>query len=114
MYLQKGQTVLRIFIGKIVTTSEEAWQAYLEIKVPVAVKPRDGNQGKGVAVNIDNREQIDIAFKAASAISSEVIVERYMPGHDHRLLIIGGQLVAAARAGHGWRRTRVGAALRHR
>jgi cyanophycin synthetase len=84
-------------MGKIVTTSEEAWQAYLEIKVPVAVKPRDGNQGKGVAVNIDNREQIDIAFKAASAISSEVIVERYMPGHDHRLLIIGGQLVAAAR-----------------
>ena len=84
-------------VGKIVTTVDEAWDAYLEINAPVAIKPRDGNQGKGVAVNINTREQIDIAFKAASAISSEVIVERYMPGHDHRLLIIGGQLVAAAR-----------------
>jgi len=84
-------------LGSIVTTADEAWQAYLEINAPVAIKPRDGNQGKGVAVNIDTREQIDIAFKAASAISSEVIVERYMPGHDHRLLIIGGQLIAAAR-----------------
>ncbi|MFM8153033.1 MAG: cyanophycin synthetase, partial [Polynucleobacter victoriensis] len=84
-------------LGSIVTTADEAWQAYLEINAPVAIKPRDGNQGKGVAVNINTREQIDIAFKAASAISSEVIVERYMPGHDHRLLIIGGQLVAAAR-----------------
>ena len=84
-------------LGSIVTTAEEAWQAYQEINAPVAIKPRDGNQGKGVAVNINTREQIDIAFKAASAISSEVIVERYMPGHDHRLLIIGGQLVAAAR-----------------
>ena len=84
-------------LGSIVTTADEAWQAYQEINAPVAIKPRDGNQGKGVAVNINTREQIDIAFKAASAISSEVIVERYMPGHDHRLLIIGGQLVAAAR-----------------
>ena len=84
-------------VGKIVTTVDEAWDAYLEINAPVAIKPRDGNQGKGVAVNINTREQIDIAFKAASAISSEVIVERYMPGHDHRLLIIGGQLIAAAR-----------------
>lgn len=84
-------------MGKIVTTADEAWETYLELKVPVAIKPRDGNQGKGVAVNISTREQIDIAFAAASRISSEVIVERYLPGQDHRFLVIGNQLVAAAR-----------------
>lgn len=84
-------------MGKIVTTADEAWETYLELKVPVAIKPRDGNQGKGVAVNISTREQIDIAFAAASKISSEVIVERYLPGQDHRFLVIGNQLVAAAR-----------------
>ena len=84
-------------LGSIVTTADGAWEAYLKINAPVAIKPRDGNQGKGVAVNVSTREQIDIAFNAASRISSEVIVERYMPGHDHRLLVIGNQLVAAAR-----------------
>ena len=84
-------------LGSIVTTADEAWEAFKEINAPVAIKPRDGNQGKGVAVNIHTREQIDIAFNAASKISSEVIVERYMPGHDHRLLVIGNQLIAAAR-----------------
>ena len=84
-------------VGKIVTTVDEAWDAYLEINAPVAIKPRDGNQGKGVAVNINTREQIEVAFNAASKISSEVIIERYLPGHDHRLLVIGNQLIAAAR-----------------
>lgn len=84
-------------LGSIVTTSDEAWAAFKKLNTSVAIKPRDGNQGKGVAVNINTREQIDIAFNAASKISSEVIVERYMPGHDHRLLVIGNQLVAAAR-----------------
>ena len=84
-------------MGRIVTSAEEAWEAYLEIDAPVAIKPRDGNQGKGVAVNISSREQIEIAFTAASRISSEVIVERYLNGHDHRFLVIGNQLIAAAR-----------------
>jgi len=84
-------------IGSIVTTADGAWEAFKKINASVAIKPRDGNQGKGVAVNINTREQIDIAFNAASKISSDVIVERYMPGHDHRLLVIGNQLIAAAR-----------------
>jgi len=37
------------------------------------------------------------AFDVAAEISSDVIVERYFPGHDFRLLVIGDKLVAAAR-----------------
>ncbi|PFH08161.1 cyanophycin synthetase [Collimonas sp. PA-H2] len=84
-------------MGRVVSTAEEAWAAAQEIASPVVLKPRDGNQGKGVAVNITAREQVMAAFAVASEICSEVIVERYLPGHDFRLLVVGNHLVAAAR-----------------
>ncbi|NLY26738.1 MAG: cyanophycin synthetase [Alcaligenaceae bacterium] len=83
--------------GGIVNTPEDAWQVALEIGAPVVVKPRDGNQGKGVAVNLTERTDIEAAFQVAYDISSDVIVERYFPGHDFRLLVVGNKLVAAAR-----------------
>lgn len=83
--------------GRIVNTAEEAWAAAQEIGSAVVVKPRDGNQGKGVAVNLAERADIEAAFQVAYEISSDVIVERYFPGHDFRLLVVGNKLVAAAR-----------------
>jgi cyanophycin synthetase len=84
-------------MGRVVSSAEEAWAATQEIAGPVVLKPRDGNQGKGVAVNITAREQVMAAFEVAAKICSEVIVERYLPGHDFRLLVVGNQLIAAAR-----------------
>lgn len=83
--------------GRPVLDAEDAWKAALEIGLPVVVKPQDGNQGKGVTVNIASREHLIIAYVAAAAISSEVMVERYLPGHDYRLLVVGNQVIAAAR-----------------
>jgi len=83
--------------GRSVTTAQEAWEVACEIGGPVVVKPRDGNQGKGVTVNLRDRAAIEAAFELASDISSDVIVERYFPGHDFRLLVVGNRLVAAAR-----------------
>ncbi|MES2014019.1 MAG: cyanophycin synthetase, partial [Pseudomonadota bacterium] len=83
--------------GREVTDVEDAWLAMTEIAGPVVVKPKDGNQGKGVTVNITTREQLNAAFAAAVAISDEVLVERFLPGSDFRLLVVGNQLVAAAR-----------------
>lgn len=84
-------------MGRSVTSAEEAWEAAQELGGPVVVKPRDGSQGRGVAVNIETRERVIQAFEVAEEISSEVIVERYIPGHDFRLLVVGGALVAASR-----------------
>lgn len=84
-------------LGKTVQTPDEAWAAALEIGLPVVVKPLDGNQGKGVTVNITTRDHLAIAFAAAAEISSDVLVERYLPGHDFRLLVVGNQVAAAAR-----------------
>ena len=87
--------------GRPVHDAEDAWVAACEIGiengVAVVVKPQDGNQGKGVAVNLTTREQVLAAYAVAYKISDNVLVERYITGQDHRFLIVGNKLVAAAR-----------------
>ena len=84
-------------LGRAVVNSEDAWAAALDIGLPVVVKPKDGNQGKGVTVNITSLDQLLGAYKIAKEFGSEILVERFLPGHDFRLLIVGDKLVAAAR-----------------
>jgi len=83
--------------GRPVTDGDDAWAAACDIGVPVVVKPRDGNQGRGVATNLTTRGQIVAAYQAALAESKQVVVEKFAPGHDYRLLVVGGKVVAAAR-----------------
>jgi len=83
--------------GRPVDSVEDAWSVMCEIGGPVVVKPRDGNQGKGVAVNIVTREHMAIAYRSAEEYGSQVMIERFVPGHDFRLLVVGDQMVAAAR-----------------
>jgi hypothetical protein len=88
--------------GRPVLDANDAWVAAQAIGTPVVVKPRDGNQGKGVTVNISTREEIEAAFHNAAKFRDEVMVERFLPGSDYRLLVVGDKLVAAARRGsHG-------------
>jgi cyanophycin synthetase len=82
--------------GRPVADAEDAWRAAEELGPPVVVKPQFGNHGRGVATNLTTREQVFQAYAAASAESSHIVVERYAPGSDYRLLVIGGKLVAAA------------------
>ncbi|MBS0453640.1 MAG: cyanophycin synthetase [Proteobacteria bacterium] len=83
-------------LGRPVTDVEDAWAAAQDIGLPVVVKPQDGNQGKGVTVNIVSREQLVAAYDAAAEYG-EVMVEKFLPGFDFRLLVVGDRLVAAAR-----------------
>ena len=83
-------------VGRPVRDVGDAWAVALEIGLPVVVKPQDGNQGKGVTVNIVSRDHMEIAYKAAAEIGT-VMVEKYLAGHDFRLLVVGDKLVAAAR-----------------
>ena len=68
-----------------------------ELGGPVVVKPLDGNHGRGVATNLTTREQVIAAYEVAINEGSRVIVEQYVTGDDYRLLVVGNQLVAAAR-----------------
>ncbi len=82
--------------GRSVENAEEAWTAAQEIGVPVVVKPRKGNQGRGVSVALRTREAVMAAYDFAAAQEDEVLVERHVEGCDFRLLVIGGRLISAA------------------
>lgn len=84
-------------VGRSAKDAEDAWAAACEVGLPVVVKPKDGNQGKGVTVNVASREQVLAAYAAAREFRKDILVERYMPGDDFRLLVVGNKLVAAAR-----------------
>jgi cyanophycin synthetase len=83
-------------MGRPAQSLDEAWAIAQEIGLPVVVKPQDGNQGKGVTVNITARQAFDNAYVTAERYGT-VLVEKFLPGHDYRLLVVGDKLVAAAR-----------------
>jgi cyanophycin synthetase len=82
--------------GRPVAGLDDGWAVAQELGLPVVVKPQGGNQGKGVTVNITDRAHFEIAYRVAEEIG-EVMVESFLPGSDFRMLVVGDQLVAAAR-----------------
>ncbi len=83
--------------GRPVKDAEDAWEAAQEIGFPVVVKPQYGNQGRGVITNLTTRQQIVDAFANAREEGTSIMVEKFAPGDDYRILVIDGKLVAAAR-----------------
>ena len=83
--------------GQTVESADEALDAAEDIGLPVVVKPSDGNHARGVSLNLKTEHEVRDAFVAAEKEGSEVIVERFIPGHEHRLLVVGGKVVAATR-----------------
>ena len=83
--------------GRPVSSADDAWAAAQDIGLPVVVKPRDGNQGKGVVVNIRTREEVMQAYNNALEYRDDIMVESFLPGSDYRLLVVGDRMVAAAR-----------------
>ena len=83
--------------GRPVVDAADAWLAAEEIGVPVVVKPRYGNQGRGVSVSLFTRAEVEKAWHVAREQDSAVVVERFVSGSDYRLLVVGGAVVAVAR-----------------
>lgn len=88
--------------GQIVHSAEEAWEAAQDIGLPVVVKPSDGNHGRGVALDLRQQADIESAYTLADTHGSEVIVESCIPGDEHRVLVVDGKVVAAARGESAW------------
>jgi cyanophycin synthetase len=88
--------------GTVVASPAEAWEAAQDIGLPVVVKPTDGNHGRGVTLDLSTQAEIEAAWAVADRHGSEVIVERYVRGDEHRMLVVGGKLVAAARGETAW------------
>ncbi|MFM9437176.1 cyanophycin synthetase [Janthinobacterium sp. CG_23.3] len=90
--------------GSLVKSAEEAWEEAQDIGLPVVVKPYDGNHGRGVSLNLSTRADVEAAYHLASrkGDSKSVLVERYITGDEHRLLVVGQRVVAAAKGESLW------------
>ena len=75
-----------------------ALQIARSLGFPVVVKPLNSGKGQGVSVNVANEADLQLAFASANRYSpGAVIVERQVPGDDHRLVVLGGKLAWAVR-----------------
>jgi len=89
--------------GQVVNSAEEAWEAAQDIGLPVVLKPYDGNHGRGVSLDLKNQKDIEAAFLLAQRKGDgSVIVEQFISGNEHRLLVVGQRVVAAARGETAW------------
>ena len=89
--------------GELVRSAEKAWEAAQEIGVPVVVKPYDGNHGRGVSLDLRTQSDVEAAYHLAHRKGGgSVIVEKFIPGNEHRLLVVGKHMVAAARGESCW------------
>lgn len=88
--------------GRLVQSQEEAWDAAQDIGLPVVIKPYDGNHGRGVFTNLNSYEEVKAAYAVAEEEGSGVLVERFVSGNEHRLLVVGDRMVAAARGEPAW------------
>jgi len=82
---------------RLVYNARAAARAAERIGYPVVVKPLRGNHGRGVSIGMSTAEDVEVAFEKAREHGRAVVVERYITGFDHRLLVIDGELVAAAK-----------------
>ncbi|WP_172327167.1 cyanophycin synthetase [Mangrovicoccus sp. HB161399] len=80
-----------------VRDAEDAAEVAADFGFPVVIKPIDGNHGRGVTVNVMTEKEAEEAYEIAAKEGSGVVVESMIQGDDHRLLVVDGVLVAAAK-----------------
>jgi cyanophycin synthetase len=82
--------------GVVVRSEDAAVAESRRLRWPVVVKPLDGNHGRGVTTGLFGEDEVRLAFRRAAEHSRRVIVEQQVPGNDHRILVVGGKVVAVA------------------
>lgn len=84
---------------RMIYSEEQAVRAAQRIRYPVVVKPLNANHGRGVSINLENDDQVRVAFEEARKFgtSRAVLVESYLTGFDHRMLVVNDELVAVAK-----------------
>jgi cyanophycin synthetase len=88
-----GEAGIPIAPGGAARTAEQAVRLLRDLGTPVVVKPRHGRQGEHVQLNLETQADVEHAFVAAGG---DVVVERQLPGRDYRVLVVAGEVVAAA------------------
>jgi cyanophycin synthetase len=86
---------LAVPAGAVAGSPERAVEIAREIGYPVMLKPLDGNQGRGISPRLDSEAEVLAAWEQAARFG-RMVVERYIDGRDHRVLVVNGKMVAVA------------------
>lgn len=81
----------------LVTSEDQAVQAAQTVGYPVVLKPNSLAKGIGVFIGLQDEAEVRAAFQQSQQFGTQVIMESYIPGDDHRLLVVDGRFVAAAK-----------------
>lgn len=84
---------------RMVYSASEAVRAARRIGHPVVIKPLDANHGRGVSINLNTDEEVEAGFAEAKehSRSRAILVESFVTGFDHRMLVVNNKLVAVAK-----------------
>lgn len=82
--------------AQITVTAEKDIDSFLASHTSVVVKPAEGEQGQGVYVDLQTREEVVEAIDKASCFSDKILLEEYVKGEDLRIIVIDDEVVAAA------------------
>jgi len=80
--------------GEVATSVEAAMKTAERLGFPVLVKPLDANDGRGISGRIDSAEALERAWEDAATLHEQVVVERFVAGRDHRVLVVNGRVAA--------------------
>ncbi|MEI7911107.1 MAG: cyanophycin synthetase [Verrucomicrobiota bacterium] len=84
-------------VGRKADDPDDAWDAAQSIATPVVVKPLDANHGRGVFLDLVTETQVRNSYGYALEEGDGVVVEKFVPGTDHRLLVVGSKMIAASK-----------------
>lgn len=91
-----AQAGIPVPAGAVAHSEPEAVDVAWRLGFPVVVKPVDGNQGKGVSLDLRSPAQVAAAAKLAMLYSHDLLVEKFVPGRHYRITVVNGRAVAAA------------------
>ena len=81
---------------RVVRSAEAAVAAARSLRFPLVVKPLDASHGRGISIGLQTEDEVRVAFGKAAEHRASVIVEEFIPGLDHRVLVVKGQIVAVS------------------
>lgn len=83
----------------LVYSERQAVRTARQMGYPLVVKPLNANHGRGVSINLNSDEEIATAFAQAQkhGTSRAVLIESFITGYDHRMLVVNNELVAVAK-----------------
>lgn len=82
--------------GGICVDEEDLEKVIQKIGYPIVIKPLGGNHGRGASINVKTWDEAKEGLAHAQKYGRRVMVEKFITGHDFRILVINHKMVAAA------------------